>query len=184
MKVVGFVGSPRVGGNTDILVSEILRGAAEAGAETEKVVLNQLHISPCQACEACRKTKRCRIDDDMQALYETMLSADGLVLGTPIYYWGPSAQLKTFVDRWYAIDQEGLREGLAGKSVQLVCAFADHDLQTARHAIGMLETSVRWLQMQWREPLLGVAWKRGEIRENQAVLRQAYAIGRELTSQP
>jgi multimeric flavodoxin WrbA len=182
MKTVGFVGSPRVGGNTDILVSEILRGAAEAGAETDKVLLNQLDIAPCQACETCRRTKRCRLDDDMQALYETMLSADVLVLGTPIYYWGPSAQLKTFVDRWYAIDQEGLREGLAGKTVQLVCAFADSDLQTARYAIGMLETSVRWLQMQWREPLLGVAWKRGEIRENQALLGQAYNIGRDLAS--
>lgn len=184
MKVIGFVGSPRVEGNTDTLITELLRGAADAGAETSKVMLNRLSISPCQACEACRKTKVCRQDDDMQALYGTLLQADAIVLGTPIYYWGPSAQLKTFVDRWYAIDQEGLREPLAGKPVQLVCAFADDDLATARYAVGMLQTSVNWLKMAWREPLLAIAGARGEVAQNEALMRSAYQAGSQLAGKP
>ncbi len=177
MQVIAFVGSPRSKGNTDLLIDEILRGAASVGAETDKVILNKLEISPCQACDACHTLKKCRQGDDMTALYPKLFAADVWVLGTPIYYWGPSAQLKAFVDRWYAIDQEGLREGLKGKRCQLVCAFGDSNPATASPTVQMMRNSVEWLEMHFEEPLLVSAGDRGEVARNANALARAYQIG-------
>jgi multimeric flavodoxin WrbA len=182
VRVTAFVGSPRAKGNTDLLIDQILRGAASVGAETEKVVLNKLNISPCQACDACHTLKKCRQDDDMTLLYPKLFESDVLVLGTPIYYWGPSAQFKAFVDRWYAIDQEGLREGLRGKRCQLVCAFGDSTPATASPTVQMMRSSVEWLDMLFEEPLLVTAGDRGEIARNAEVMARAFAIGTALGS--
>jgi multimeric flavodoxin WrbA len=180
VRVTAFVGSPRAKGNTDLLIDQILRGAASVGAETEKVVLNKLKISPCQACDACRTLKKCRQEDDMTSLYPELFDSDVLVLGTPIYYWGPSAQLKAFIDRWYAIDQEGLREGLRGKRCQLVCAFGDSNPATASPTVQMMRTSVEWLDMSFEEPLLVTAGDRGEVARNADVMARAFTIGAQL----
>ena len=180
MKVLGLVGSPRIGGNTEILVSEVLRGAEESGASVERIALNNLNISGCQGCDVCRKLKRCRLQDDMQPLYDKLLAADALVLGTPIYFWGPSAQLKAFVDRWYALDQEGIREGLERKRVLLVCAFADADPETARFTVGMMRTGTEWLKMRFLEPVLAIASDRGEVAGKPEYMSRAYEAGRAL----
>jgi multimeric flavodoxin WrbA len=178
VKVVGFVGSPRVGGNTATLVAEVLRGAASAGAETELVALNKLKIAPCQACDVCRKLKRCHVRDDMQPLYAKFLNADAIVLGTPIYWWGPSAQLKAFIDRWYAIAQEGIQEKLAGKRSLLVCAFGDNDLATSDATVSCVRSAVEWLDMRFAEPLLGPGLgEPGEAAQDAALMRRAYEAG-------
>ena len=67
-RVLGIVGSPRRGGNTEIMVNEVLAGAQAAGALTEKVILSELDITPCRACNGCRKTGACVQRDDMPAL--------------------------------------------------------------------------------------------------------------------
>ena len=177
MKVLGLVGSPRVGGNTELLVAKVLEGASSAGAEVEQIALNKLDIRGCQGCEACRKLKHCRIKDDMQPLYDKMLEADAVVLGTPIYYWNLSAQLKAFVDRWYALDQEGIREGLAGKQVLMVCAFGDTDASTSQWAVGGMRASCEWLDMPFCDPLLVSAGQRGEVAQNAEAMAQAYQAG-------
>lgn len=177
MKVTAFVGSPRLGGNTDTLVTEVLKGAASKGADVEKCYLARLDISPCQACEECRQIKHCQLGDDMQGLYDKILEADVLVVGTPIYFWGPSAQTKAFLDRWYAIDQPGLRERLKGKTCLLVCAFADANPETAQGAVFMMRSATAWFEMEFMEPLLATAWERGEIAKNGDVMRRAFEIG-------
>ncbi len=99
VRVLGVLGSPRQGGNTDLLLDETLRGAAEAGAEVEKVVLDQLTIRPCTACEGCRDGVRCILDDDMGPLYGKVEVADVIVLASPVYFDAVSAQAKAFIDR-------------------------------------------------------------------------------------
>ena len=71
-RVLGIVGSPRRGGNTEVLVDEVLAAAAEAGALVEKVVLNELDILPCQACDDCQASGRCVQQDDLPALLAQM----------------------------------------------------------------------------------------------------------------
>ena len=100
MKVLGIAGSPRRGGNTDLLLSELLRGAASKGAEIRTVILlNDLKFIPCQHCDHCLKTGECKYKDDMQMVYRELAQADRVVLASPIHFVGVSAQMKAMIDR-------------------------------------------------------------------------------------
>ncbi len=99
MKVLGIAGSPRRGGNTDLLLAELIKGAASKGAETKIIVLNDLNITPCQHCDACLKEGKCRIQDDMQMIYDELEQADRIVLASPIQFMGVTAQMKAMIDR-------------------------------------------------------------------------------------
>jgi multimeric flavodoxin WrbA len=103
MKVLGIAGSPRRGGNTDLLLAEVMKGAASCGAEVKTVILNDLKVTPCQHCDACLKTGRCRIDDDMQMIYRELKEADRVVIASPIQFMGPTAQMKLMIDRCQAL---------------------------------------------------------------------------------
>ncbi|MBN1382064.1 MAG: flavodoxin family protein [Deltaproteobacteria bacterium] len=102
MKIVGIVCSPRKGGNTEILMKEALQAAQEAGAETQLISLADKDITPCDACGACEETGLCTINDDMQDIYSELEEADGVILGTPVYFINVSAQAKAVIDRTYA----------------------------------------------------------------------------------
>ena len=177
MRVLGIVGSPRAGGNADLLVGEALRGAASAGAATEKVVLSELEINPCKACEGCHKDGICQQEDDMADLLEKLFASDAWVRGTPVYWWGPSAQFKAFVDRWYAPNQVPERAALLRKRVSLVAAFGDADPATARHVVGMLADSLSYLKAVFVGQLLVSADKRGEVAGNPRAMADAFALG-------
>ncbi len=99
MRVLGIAGSPRRGGNTALLLDEVMGGAVSRGAEVETIVLNDLKITPCQHCDACLETGRCRIEDDMQMIYRELEQADRVVLASPIQFMGPTAQMKAMIDR-------------------------------------------------------------------------------------
>lgn len=102
MKVIGFNGSPRKNGNTVTLIETVLKGAADKGAETRLVNLNEIDAKGCQGCEACKKNPgKCAIKDDLSPLLEEMAECDAIVLGSPIYWFRVSAQLKTLIDRLY-----------------------------------------------------------------------------------
>ncbi len=103
MKVLGIAGSPRRGGNTDLLLAEVMKGAASCGAEVKTIILNDLKITPCQHCDACLKAGRCRIDDDMQMIYRELKEADRVVIASPIQFMGPTAQMKLMIDRCQAL---------------------------------------------------------------------------------
>jgi multimeric flavodoxin WrbA len=98
-KIVAFIGSPRKGGNSELLTKEALGVAEQEGAETEVIRLVEYDLKPCDACMTCRKTKKCRIDDDGGKLFNKVLEADGIVLATPVYFGSCSPQMKIFVDR-------------------------------------------------------------------------------------
>ena len=175
-RVLGIVGSPRRGGNTETLVDEVLRGAEEAGALVEKVILSKLDIAPCRACDACRRTGQCAQRDDMPTLLEKMERSQVWVLGTPVYYYGPTAQFKAFLDRWYI----GCPETFKGRRVILVIPFEDTDVSTARHTVGILEDSLAWKKADLFATLLapGVGGP-GEVRQHPDVLEAARRAGRE-----
>lgn len=99
MKVVGIVCSPRKGGNTEILMREALKAVEEAGGRTELFLVADMKIEPCDACGAGWETGACKIDDDMQQVYDSLLASDGLTFGTPVYFINVSAQAKAVIDR-------------------------------------------------------------------------------------
>ncbi len=173
-QVLGIIGSPRQGGNTEILVDEVLSGAESAGAIVKKVILNKLNINPCQACNSCYKTGKCMHDDDMLELLKKMEESDIWVLGTPIYWWGPTAQFKLFLDRWYCPKHQEFK----GKRVILVIPFEGGHPRYARHTVGILTDVLDYLNIELLDTILapGVG-KRGAVRDKKDLMRKAYEVG-------
>ena len=101
--ILALQGSPRRGGNTDRLLDRTLEAAARQGAASEKIVLRNLNISPCLEITACIKTGQCVIRDDMTLLYDKLTMARVVIAATPIFFYGPSAQLKMVIDRCQAL---------------------------------------------------------------------------------
>jgi multimeric flavodoxin WrbA len=99
LKIVGIIGSPRKGMNTDTLVTKALEGAKSIGAEVEKIYLNDLQIMPCQACKKFPAPDYCFYRDGMDKIYDALETADALVIGAPAYFGSYSAQLKLLIDR-------------------------------------------------------------------------------------
>ncbi|UCD72271.1 MAG: flavodoxin family protein [Syntrophobacterales bacterium] len=97
--VLGLFGSPRRGGNTDILLEEMLKGAEERGAQIERIIISELKFSPCLECHSCDETGECVIDDDMQRVYPKLLEADWIILASPIFFYGVTAWTKALIDR-------------------------------------------------------------------------------------
>ncbi len=102
MKVLGIFGSPRRGGNTDILLEETLKGAEKEGAEVERLFLTDFTIIPCKECHGCERTGQCVISDDMGKIYPKLLEADVIILASPIFFYGITAWAKALVDRCQA----------------------------------------------------------------------------------
>lgn len=99
-KVLGILGSPCSEGNTATLLDAVLAGARDAGAAAKRVNISELDIAPCDACRECDSIGQCvHLKDDMRLIYNDIRKMDAIVLGSPIYFMGVSAQLKTMIDR-------------------------------------------------------------------------------------
>ena len=113
MKILGLSFSPRVQGNTDILLEAALSSAQRLKAETELYTVAGKDIHPCDGCASCWETGKCHIEDDMQEVYQKMQGADGIIFGTPVYFYNMTAQGKTVIDRTFALGRS--KKGLANK---------------------------------------------------------------------
>jgi arsenate reductase len=103
MFVLGLQGSPRVKGNSNILLSSFLREAERLGAQAQHLDVAKKNITPCQECGVCESKGFCPIDDDMQEIYPLLRRADLIVMATPIFFYGPTAQMKALIDRSQAL---------------------------------------------------------------------------------
>jgi multimeric flavodoxin WrbA len=103
VNVLGIFGSPRKGGNTELLLEETLRGAETEGAKVTRLHLSDFTITPCKECHGCDTTGNCVILDDMQKIYPKLLEADVLILASPIFFYGVTAWTKALIDRCQAL---------------------------------------------------------------------------------
>ena len=103
MDVLVFLGSPRKKGNSEILTNALLEGVRQAGGSPEIIRLCDLEISPCISCGGCDKTGKCVVEDDMIPLLKKIIVTDKVILASPIYFYGITAQAKAFVDRTQAL---------------------------------------------------------------------------------
>jgi multimeric flavodoxin WrbA len=113
MKILGISCSPRAQGNTVALLEEVFKGAKQEGAETELYSVSDRKIEPCKGCMSCWESGDCVIEDDMQDLADRMVDADGIVFGTPIYFYNMTAQAKAIIDRTIALGRP--EQNLANK---------------------------------------------------------------------
>ena len=101
-RVLILSGSPRKGGNSDLLCDEFMRGAMDAGHKVEKIRVQEKNISGCLGCCACQNTKVCVIKDDMTEIMKKMIDCDVMVLASPVYFYSVSSQLKAVIDRSFS----------------------------------------------------------------------------------
>jgi multimeric flavodoxin WrbA len=99
MKIVAFNGSPRVGGNTELLLQQTIQTMSNAGHEITSFTLNDMDIKPCQDCGGCEATGQCIYDDDMSLISNAIRQGDRLILASPIFFFGLSSQTKIMIDR-------------------------------------------------------------------------------------
>ncbi len=97
--LLAIAGSPRRGGNSDLLLEEVIRASRQEGIETTLLRVSELNLSPCTACGACWKNGECAINDEMQAVYNQLVEAHYIVIASPVYFLGVTAQLKALIDR-------------------------------------------------------------------------------------
>lgn len=102
MNVIAFLGSPREGGNTELLLKEAIKSIEESGFNAHVFTLNTMNIMPCQNCGGCDETGICVYEDDMTQVYEAIRTCDRIILASPIFFSALSAQTKMMIDRCQA----------------------------------------------------------------------------------
>lgn len=174
-KVLILSSSPRKGGNSDTLCGQFLRGAAEAGNVTEKIFLRDKKIGYCTGCSLCsRDRKPCPQKDDAAEIIQKMLAADVIVMGTPVYFYTMSAQMKTLIDRCCGFYTE-----MRNKEFYFIITAAEDKQEKMLRTV---DTFQGFLDCLENPVIKGVVfgrgvWHVGEI-ENHPALQQAYEMGK------
>lgn len=184
MKILGIMGSPRIASNTDLLLDEALKGAQSEGAAVEKLVLDKMNISPCREFYACFEDGNCVIQDDMTGVYTKLLEADGIIVATPMFFYGVSAQLKALIDRCQAIwaRQYVLKEKFKpGRKGAFIAVGATRGKLLFDGSVLTIKYFFQALDVEYTEELLirGVDRKQ-EIKEHTTALTDAFALGKRL----
>ncbi|PIV22351.1 MAG: flavodoxin family protein [Deltaproteobacteria bacterium CG03_land_8_20_14_0_80_45_14] len=188
MKVLGIFGSPRRGGNTELLLEEALKGAEKEGAKGERLYLSDFTITPCKECHGCDNTGNCIILDDMEKIYSKLLEADIVILASPIFFYGVTAWAKALIDRsqalWarkYLIKDPSLgKEGKKRKGF-LISVGATKGQKVFEGAILTVKYFFDVLNAEYAGELFfrGVEAK-GDILKHPGALQQAFEAGRRL----
>ena len=187
MRVLGIAGSPRRGGNTDLLLAEVMKGAASKGAEVRTIIINDLEISPCQHCDACFEAGVCKIKDDMQMVYDELEKADRIVLASPVQFMGVSAQAKVMIDRCQALWARKYilkKPPLGDKRERKGLFIAVGGMKLANlfePSLAIVKAWFKVLDIDYGGDLLfpGVDEK-GAIQEHPDALKQAFSAGQRL----
>jgi len=183
--ILGIIGSPRKNGNTEVTVSRILEGAHGSGAHVETVRLADLKILECDGCHVCWKERRlCSKEDDMAALYPKIAQSDVIVFGTPVYWYGPTAIMKSFIDRFVYFNCPAHREHVRDKAAVIAIPFEDRTYGTADLTVAFFEKSLEYLEMRLIDKILapGVT-KRGEVAGRKRIIATCYMVGRRLAAE-
>lgn len=171
--------SPRSQGNSSLLADVVAQAARETGATVETVTLQDMNIQPCDACEACLGGNNCAIGDDMQLLYPRLLNANAILLASPIYWAGFSAQLKLMIDRFY-MPYNADSTAFHGKVFGVVLTYADANLQESGGflALDTLKFVLRFIGADYAGCVHASADKAGEVKTQPERISQAAELGR------
>lgn len=181
MKLLALLGSPRLKGNTSFLLDEYLRGikASNKDLEITKVYLQEKHISYCNGCNICRTTTlgKCIIKDDMEDLYKEFNQSKMVVMASPIYWWGISAQLKTFLDRINAFDIEGGKY-FADKMLSVLMTYELKPPNKGPEIVqATFEEICKYTKMNLIDIYSACTGNFSHIKENTEVIKEVYQLG-------
>ena len=173
-KVLILSGSPRKGGNSDILCDEFMRGAKESGNEVEKIRVAEKEIGYCRGCYACKKTGICAVKDDMAKILQKMIDADVLVLSSPVYFYSIDAQLKALIDRTVARWTE-----VKNKEFYYIMTAADSEKESMETTLACFRGYADCVDGAKEMGVIfgtGV-YEKGEVKNTKAMI-EAYSAGR------
>ena len=177
MNILILSGSPRKGGNTDLLVEAFVKGASQKH-QVEIVSVHDYKVNPCLGCNACFKSKdnTCAQKDDMVIIYEKMAHADMLVMASPVYFYGLSAQLKTIIDRLH----NPIRDTFRIKKMALLLVGAATLPELFDSILAQYQLCLNFFQLEdaGRVLVRGVKDK-GDIKNTDA-LNKAFELGQEI----
>lgn len=174
-KILVLSGSPRIGGNSDLLCDEFMRGAIESGNKVEKINVANKKVTPCLACYYCKDHGgKCVYNDDMTEILQKMIDCDVLVLASPVYFYSINAQLKAVIDRSVARWLE-----VKNKKLYYIVTMADEALSSADATLACLRGYADCVEGSEECGVIvgnGV-YEAGEIK-NTPAFRKAYEAGK------
>jgi len=174
-----------MGGNTDLLLNEALAGARERQAETERIVVDRLKIAPCREYYGCFKDGNCVIRDDMDDIYTKLLEADGIILASPMFFYGLTSQVKALIDRsqalWarkYVLNQKPPNANRRGAFIAVGATKGEKLFEGSILTVRYFFSTIG---VKYSDELLvrGVD-KKAEIKEHPSTLRDAFELGSRL----
>ena len=188
MKVIGIMGSPRIRGNTDLLLDRALAGAQSQGAEVEKIIVGKLKVAPCREYYGCLRDGNCVIKDDMDDIYPKLLSADRVIVASPMFFYGLTSQVKALIDRcqatWariYVLKQNLPDSERKGAFIAVGATRGKQLFDGSRLVVKYFFNAIG---VKYADELLirGVD-RKGEIKEHPTALSDAFELGRSLTQE-
>lgn len=179
-KIVILNGSPHKMGNTSALVQAFTEGAESVGHTVTEFFLDKMDIHGCKGCFGGHSSKECPCvqRDDMAQIYPVVKDADVVVLASPLYYWTMSGQLRTALDRLFALEEgDGNLLRGNGKSSALLMAAEDHGFEDAVLYYDHLMEHLRWKNLG--HVLAGGNMDVGDVK-GKPEIEQAYALGKSI----
>jgi multimeric flavodoxin WrbA len=185
MRVLGILGSPRRGGNSELLLDKALEGVKSCALDSAKVVLNELKFSPCQECGGCKKTGSCVINDDMQSVYKKIEEAGAVILASPIFFGSLPAQVKMMVDRyqcrWAAKYLLGKKDARPAKKGFLILVSATNRESFFKNAQSIVKNLFAVLGIEFKSSLYCPnVDNKAKVLEHPDCLKQAFDLGKNL----
>ena len=177
MKILGIMGSPRKGGNTETLLDAALKEATNRGITVSKISLRNRTIAPCNGCLKCTETGVCVIRDDMNEVYRKMLEADGIIWATPVYFWSMSGPTKITMDRTFALTFPTLQ--LTNKIGGLILVARNRGCMNTANIFHMY---FNYNHMFFTEFAFGYAKEKGEIKKDRFAMAGAKEMTRQMIS--
>jgi len=190
MKVLGISTSPRLKGNSDILLREALAGAESTSAKVEYLRVCDLNIAPCVECNACYTTGRCRFEDDYQMVLDKMLNADRLIFASPIFFMTVCSQAKMLIDRgqclWankYVLKKPLFETTHRDRRAMVIAVGGSKSKKQFESVRLTMKVYFDVLEMKYVSNLfVNKIDESGAIKKHPTALKEAFRLGKELAS--
>ena len=171
--ILVLTGSPRKGGNSELLADAFIKGALGKGHKVNKFETAFKNIQGCKACKACWSNgKACVFDDDFMELVPLLNAADVIVLCTPVYWFGMSAQIKLAIDKLYSYMSSGCPNKLKIKESCLIACAGDEEKEVFEGVEGTYKGIVNYLKWKDRGMLtVPSVYEIGDVLETEFISR-------------
>ena len=130
-KIVVIKSSPRRGSNSSIMADVVIQALKKDDIQVSEFDVNNMNINYCKGCDGCMKLGKCVIKDDAHKILDSIKDCDGIVFATPIYFFNVTAQLKTLIDRLYALYVSKRENTFTGMKIGLILTYGDKDMNVS-----------------------------------------------------